>query len=139
MLWKCGPRPYSACGPPAPTELNTGRNYCFFWQAKSSKHVGWGDPKSSKIIKNPPKIAQKSSKNEAWEGPGGSWGWSWSHFGSLGATGRQPLVRWPPFGRPKGSLREPIFDNFRVLSVFFGVVFSKLCFKGVWASFLHGF
>ena len=111
----------------------------FFWQNKSSKNVGWGDPKSSNMMNNPPKIVQKSSKNEAWEGPRGSWGWSWSHFGSLGATGRQPLVRWPPFGRPKGSLREPIFDNFRDLSVFFGVVFSKLCFKGVWASFFMDF
>ena len=63
----------------------------------------------------PSKIDQKSSQNEAWEGPGGSWGWSWSHFGSLGATGWQPLVRWPPFGRPKGSL----WDQFSKICVTF--------------------
>ena len=69
-------------------------------------------------MKFPSQIDQKSSKNEAWEGPGGSWGWSWSHFGSPGATGWQPLVRWPPFGRPKGSLWGPIFDNFRDVRCF---------------------
>ena len=91
------------------------------------------------VLKILPKIDQKSSKNEAWEGPGGSWGWSWSHFGSLGAKRWQPLVRWPPFGRTKGSLWTPIFDTFRDLSAFLGDVFSKLCFEGVWAPFFIDF
>ena len=89
-----------------------------------------------KTIKNRPEILQKRGLG----GSGGLLGVVLESFWLPGppatATGWQTLVRWTPFGRLKGSLWGPIFDNVRDSSVFFRVVFSKRCFEGFWALFL---
>ena len=79
------------------------------------------NPLKTRIGRDPG--AQKSSKNEAWEGPGGSGGWSWSHFG---ATGRKSGPRVRP-GLPKGL---PLGTHFLDFSGFFGV-FSKRFFEAL--------